>query len=159
MSREEYPISQATEGRKIVCHLPHHRQCLLGNPARESQQEFKRAAQMEDVFEARELIIALPEVYTQYEPQEVLEDFTEEFHRRYGVECVSAPPPQQTQKTNYHIHLIFSERTLLPEPEVKIATQACSLWMKRQRVRTQERDHRGERPDTERLYHHKKVKF
>ena len=41
-------------------------------------------------IEVRELIIALPEVYTQYEPQQVLEDFTEEFHKRYGVECISA---------------------------------------------------------------------
>ena len=64
-------------------------------------------------IEARELIIALPEVYTKYEPQEVLEDFTEEFHRRYGVECVSALHHNK-RKTNYHIHLIFSERKLLP---------------------------------------------
>ena len=60
------------------------------NLARESQQEFKRSGTEGKCIEARELIIALPEVYTKYEPQEVLEDFTEEFHRRYGVECVSA---------------------------------------------------------------------
>lgn len=58
------------------------------NLARESQQEFKRSGTEGKCIEARELIIALPEVYTRYEPQEVLEDFTEEFHRRYGVECV-----------------------------------------------------------------------
>ena len=57
-------------------------------------------------IEARELIIALPEVYTKYEPQEVLEDFTEEFRKRYGVECVSALHHNK-RKTNYHIHLIF----------------------------------------------------
>ena len=60
------------------------------NLARESQQEFKRSGTEGKCIEARELIIALPEVYTRYEPQEVLEDFTEEFRRRYGVECVSA---------------------------------------------------------------------
>ena len=84
------------------------------NLARESQQEFKRSGTEGKCIEARELIIALPEVYTRYEPQEVLEDFTEEFHRRYGVECVSALHHNK-RKTNYHIHLIFSERKLLPE--------------------------------------------
>lgn len=63
------------------------------------------------------------EAYTRYEPQEVLEDFTEEFHRRYGVECVSALHHNK-RKTNYHIHLIFSERKLLPEPDIKRATRS-----------------------------------
>ena len=58
------------------------------NLARESQQEFKRSSTEGKCIEARELIIALPEIYTRYEPQEVLEDFTEECRRRYGVECV-----------------------------------------------------------------------
>lgn len=93
------------------------------NLARESQQEFKRSGTEGKCIEARELIIALPEVYTKYEPQEVLEDFTEEFHRRYGVECVSALHHNK-RKTNYHIHLIFSERKLLPEPDIKIATRS-----------------------------------
>ena len=60
------------------------------NLARESQQEFQRSGAEGKCIEARELIIALPEIYTQYEPQQVLTDFTEEFRRRYGVECVSA---------------------------------------------------------------------
>ena len=93
------------------------------NLARESQQEFKRSGTEGKCIEARELIIALPEVYIRYEPQEVLEDFTEEFHRRYGVECVSALHHNK-RKTNYHIHLIFSERKLLPEPDIKIATRS-----------------------------------
>ncbi len=105
------------------------------NLARESQQEFKRSGADGKCIEARELIIALPEVYTQYEPQQVLEDFTEEFHRRYGVECVSALHHNK-RKTNYHIHLIFSERTLLPEPEVKIATRSVFFDEMGKRVRT-----------------------
>lgn len=39
------------------------------NLARESQQEFQRSGAEGKCIEARELIIALPEVYTQYEPQ------------------------------------------------------------------------------------------
>mgnify|MGYP001055726791 CR=1 FL=1 len=105
------------------------------NLARESQQEFKRSGTESKCIEARELIIALPEVYTKYEPQEVLEDFTEEFHRRYGVECVSALHHNK-RKTNYHIHLIFSERKLLPEPDIKIATRSVFYDETGKRVRT-----------------------
>lgn len=105
------------------------------NLARESQQEFKRSGAEGKCIEARELIIALPEVYTQYEPQQVLEDFTDEFRRRYGVECVSALHHNK-RKTNYHIHLIFSERTLLAEPEIKIAARSVYFDETGKRVRT-----------------------
>lgn len=105
------------------------------NLARESQQEFKRSGTEGKCIEARELIIALPEVYTQYEPQQVLEDFTEEFHKRYGVECVSALHHNK-RKTNYHIHLVFSERTLLAEPEIKIAARSVFFDETGKRVRT-----------------------
>lgn len=44
------------------------------NLARESRQEFQRSGAEGKCIEGRELIIALPEVYTQYEPQQVLED-------------------------------------------------------------------------------------
>lgn len=88
------------------------------NLARESRQEFQRSGAEGKCIEARELIIALPEVYTQYEPQQVLEDFTDEFRRRYGVECVSALHHNK-RKTNYHIHLLkekwLKRKTLLLE--------------------------------------------
>ena len=106
-----------------------------GNLAKESQQEFQRSGTDGKCIEARELIIALPEVYTQYEPQQVLEDFTDEFRRRYGVECVSALHHNK-RKTNYHIHLIFSERKLLPEPDVKVATRSVFFDETGKRVRT-----------------------
>lgn len=105
------------------------------NLARESQQEFQRSGTEGKCIEARELIIALPEIYTQYEPQQVLTDFTEEFRRRYGVECVSALHHNK-RKTNYHIHLIFSERKLLPEPDVKIASRSVFFDETGKRVRT-----------------------
>ena len=93
------------------------------NLARESQQEFKRSGTEGKCIEARELIIALPEVYTRYEPQEVLEDFTEEFRKRYGVECVSALHHNK-RKTNYHIHLkmsslIIGSRPLVASSKIK----------------------------------------
>ena len=81
------------------------------------------------------MIIALPEIYTRYEPQEVLEDFTEEFRKRYGVECVSALHHNK-RKTNYHIHLIFAERNYLEKPIEKIATRNMFYDEKGNHVRT-----------------------
>ena len=105
------------------------------NLAREGQQEFKRSGAKGTCIEARELVIALPEVYTQFDPDTVLKEFTEAFRSRYGVECVSALHHNK-RKTNYHIHLIFSERTLLPDPEVKIATRSVFFDETGKRVRT-----------------------
>ena len=105
------------------------------NLAKECQQEFKRSGADGKCIEARELIIALPEVYTTYEPQQVLEDFTEEFRRRYNVECVSALHHNK-RKTNYHIHLIFSERRLLAQPDIKDASRSVFYDETGKRVRT-----------------------
>lgn len=103
--------------------------------ARESQQEFKRSGVEGKCIEARELIIALPENYTRYDPDKVLRDFTDQFQKRYGVECVSALHHNKT-KHNYHIHLIFSERRLLDEPDIKIASRAVYYDESGKRVRT-----------------------
>ena len=103
--------------------------------ARENQQEFKRSSTEGKCIEAREFIIALPEEFTDYDPQRLLAEFTEEFRRRYGVECVSGLHHNKA-KTNYHIHLIFSERRLLPEPEVKIATRSMFYDEAGKHVRT-----------------------
>ncbi len=105
------------------------------NLARESQREFRRSGTTGRCIEARELIIALPELYTEYDPDKVLKDFTDLFRRRYGVECVSALHHNK-RKTNYHIHLIFSERKLIPEPDIKIATRSVFFDETGQRVRT-----------------------
>ena len=103
--------------------------------ARECQEEFRRSMTKGKCIEARELIIALPEEYTQFDPDRVLREFTEQFKKRYGVECVSALHHNKTKK-NYHIHLIFSERRLLPEPEVKIATRSVFYDELGKQVRT-----------------------
>ena len=51
------------------------------------------------------------------------------------MECVSALHHNK-RKTNYHIHLIFSERNLLPEPDIKIATRSVFYDETGKRVRT-----------------------
>ncbi len=103
--------------------------------AKECQEEFKRFGTEGKCIEARELIIALPEEYTQFDPNRVLREFTEQFKKRYDVECVSALHHNKTRK-NYHIHLIFSERRLLPEPDIKIATRSVFYDELGKRVRT-----------------------
>lgn len=103
--------------------------------AKECQEEFRRYGTEGKCIEARELIIALPEEYTQFDPNRVLREFTEQFKKRYDVECVSALHHNKTKK-NYHIHLIFSERRLLPEPEIKIATRSVFYDELGKRVRT-----------------------
>ena len=93
------------------------------NLARESQQEFKRSGADGKCIEARELIIALPEsLYEQGMPDMLLKSFTDKFKEKYGVECVAALHHNK-RMTNFHIHLIFSERQLLAEPVIKIATR------------------------------------
>ena len=88
-----------------------------------NQQEFQKSGTEGKCIEAREFIIALPESFPNlYEPNKLLQLFTDRFKEKYGVECVSALHHNK-RKTNYHIHLIFSERELLPEPIEKTATR------------------------------------
>ena len=92
------------------------------NLARENQLDFKASGSAGKCIEGREFIIALPESFVQYRADDVVSLFAKIFHARYGVECSAALHHNKT-KTNYHIHLIFSERKLLEHPEVKIATR------------------------------------
>ena len=104
--------------------------------ARFNQQEFLKSGTEGKCIEARELIIALPESFPElYDPDRLLQLFTNRFREKYGVECVSALHHNK-HKTNYHIHLIFSERELLPEPIEKIATRNMFYNEQKKHVRT-----------------------
>ena len=87
-----------------------------------NQQEFAKSGTTGKCIEARELIIALPESFVDYDPDKLLKLFTEYFKQSYETECIAALHHNK-RKTNYHIHLIFSERKLLEEPVEKIATR------------------------------------
>lgn len=87
-----------------------------------NQEEFTKSGTQGKCIEARELIIALPESFVDYQPDMLLKLFTEHFKQKYGVECISALHHNK-RKTNYHIHLIFSERKKLEEPIVKVASR------------------------------------
>ena len=91
--------------------------------ARCNQEEFKKNGTEGKCIEAKELIIALPESFPDlYDPDKLLQMFTDHFKEKYGAECIAALHHNK-RKTNYHIHLIFSERELLPEPIEKAATR------------------------------------
>ena len=78
-----------------------------------NQEEFAKSGTEGKCIEARELIIALPESFTEYQPDRLLQLFTKHIAALYD----------NKRKTNYHIHLIFAERKLLDEPIIKIASR------------------------------------
>ena len=103
-----------------------------------NQDDFKKSGTKGRCIEGRELIIALPESFVDYEPDKLLKLFTEHFKQNYGVECISALHHNK-RKTNYHIHLIFSERKLLGEPVEKIATRNMFYDENGKHVRTKKK--------------------
>ena len=104
--------------------------------ARCSQQEFKKSGVGGKYIEARELIIALPKsLFEQEMPNILLRSFTDKFKETYGVECVAALHHNK-RMTNFHIHLIFSERQLLAEPIIKTATRNMFYDERGNHVRT-----------------------
>ena len=100
-----------------------------------NQEEFAKSGTEGKCIEARELIIALPESFVEYQPDMLLKLFTEHFKQNYGTECIAALHHNKRQ-TNYHIHLIFSERKLLDEPIIKIASRNRFYDENRKHVRT-----------------------
>lgn len=87
-----------------------------------NQEEFVKSGTSGQCIEARELIIALPESFVEYQPDMLLKLFTEHFKQKYGAECIAALHHNK-RKTNYHIHLIFAERQKLEEPVEKNASR------------------------------------
>lgn len=103
--------------------------------ARECQEEFIKSGAHGRCIEARELVIALPKSLQQFNPNELLKFFTEEFKKLYGVECSSALH-HNPRRTNYHIHLIYAERTLLDSPIKKFAGRNIFIDASGRKVRT-----------------------
>ncbi len=103
--------------------------------AKENQTDFKRSGTAGSCIEAREFIIALPKEFFYFNHEELLKYFTESFKRKYGTECIAALHHNKA-KTNFHIHLIFSERQKLEEPVQKIASRNMFFDPNGKRVRT-----------------------
>ena len=96
-------------------------------------------------IEARELIIALPESLQSADPKKLLEQFTEKFRSKYGVQCAAALHHNKAM-TNYHIHLVFADRDILEKTEVKRATRNMFFDENGRHVRTKKeiQDEHGE---------------
>ena len=103
--------------------------------ATQNQMDFKRSGAHGKCIEARELVIALPESLQEYDPEKLLQKFLIAFQKQYPVPCAAALHHNKAM-TNYHIHLIFSERELLEEVKVKTATRAMFYNEEKKHVRT-----------------------
>ena len=90
--------------------------------AEENRRIYKESGTKGQCIEARELIIALPEPLTELEPDKLIRGVVERFREKYSVDCVAALHHNK-KKTNYHIHLIFSERKRKEVVNEKIATR------------------------------------
>ena len=90
--------------------------------AGENQKAFEKSGADGKCIEAREFVIMLPPSLTEYDPQILLKLFTDKFKAEYGLDCSSAIHHNKS-KTNYHIHLIYSERRPLEKPIIKIASR------------------------------------
>ena len=88
--------------------------------AKENQRDFKNSGTTGKCIEARELVIMLPPSLFEYDHELLLKYFSSVFAEKYDVP-VTAALHHNKKKTNFHIHLIFSERRSLDEPERKIA--------------------------------------
>lgn len=103
--------------------------------AEQNQYDFKRSNSKGKCIEARELVIALPESFQEYNQELLLKLFTEQFRSTYGVQCTAALHHNK-RKTNYHIHLIYSERKVLEKKEIKRASRNMFYNEKGKHVRT-----------------------
>lgn len=87
---------------------------------------FKARGTVGKCIEGREFIIVLPESVVEYKADDVVRLFTDSFNKKYDVEC-SAALHHNKRMTNYHIHLVFSERKMLEHPEVKLLPEICFM--------------------------------
>lgn len=90
--------------------------------AGENQMAFEKSGTEGKCIEAREFVIMLPPSLMEYDPDVLLKLFTDKFKAEYNLECSSALHLNKA-KTNYHIHLIYSERRPLEKTERKIASR------------------------------------
>lgn len=98
-------------------------------------EEFAKSGTIGKYIEARELIIALPEGLYHYEHDYLIKHFATDFKKKYGVDCYAALYHNK-RKTNFHIHLIFAERTKLEKPVVKVASRNMFYDERGKHVRT-----------------------
>ena len=108
MGRIDYITSTVKQENLYAIYATQPLRSFWKDLAKCNREEFAKSGTIGKYIEARELIIALPESFPDlYDPDRLLQMFTNRFKEKYGVECVSALHHNK-RKTNYHIHLIFS---------------------------------------------------
>lgn len=90
--------------------------------AEQNQNDFRASGASGRCIEARELIIALPEEFQDLDHEKLLASFVRKFKEVYGVDAVAALHHNKAM-TNFHIHLIFSERKAVDQPAIKRASR------------------------------------
>ena len=90
--------------------------------AEESQRSFVRHGELhKDAVEGRELILKLSNALLDIQrPDEICRLIAESFEAKYHRPVIVALHYNKAE-SNLHAHIIFAEREILPEPEVKIA--------------------------------------
>lgn len=113
--------------------------------AKQNQEDFRSSGTAGSCIEARELIISLPEEFQKYDREQLLKLFVMKFKQEYGTDVVAALHHNKAM-TNYHIHLIFSERKLLEHAEFKKASRNMFFDEHGKHVRTKKEilDENGE---------------
>lgn len=100
-----------------------------------NREEFEKSGTNGKCIEARELMIALPESFINYDHDYLLKKMVDEFKKKHGVECFAALHHNK-RKTNLHIHMIFAERKRLEQPIEKTATRNMFYDEQGRHVRT-----------------------
>ena len=126
MSGKNIVYHKPRQTGKPLCHLPHRRPFLLEQSRKGKPSGISEKRRRGEVYRSEGI---------DYRPARNLYAIRTaagagRFHggirRRYDVECVSALHHNK-RKTNYHIHLIFSERRLLAEQRLRLQPVEYSL--------------------------------
>ena len=116
--------------------------------AADSQTAWKQSGGSRDekhCCEAREVQYDLPNSAKERDLQKVAEDAANDFKKENGVDCCAAVHWNK-KENNLHVHIVFSERKLLPEPVIQKATRNVFIDENGIRKRTQKEilDENGE---------------
>lgn len=105
---------RTTMDKKMWLALAHQNQRAFKNNSRGVSANGK-------CIEAREIIFHLPHVFST-EPEYVLDQIVDDWKNTYHTDCAAAMHWNH-DKTNLHVHLIFSERERLDSDKIKYATR------------------------------------
>ena len=122
MGRIDYITSTVKQENLYAIYATQPLRSFWKDLAKCNREEFTKSGTIGKCIEARELIIALPEGLYHYEHDYLIKHFAMDFKKKYCVDCYAALHHNK-RKTNFHIHLIFAERTKLEKPVVKVAAR------------------------------------